>query len=757
MALVLSGYATPRFDYDAEFGTGVASQWNDQSGNAYHCTQATGANQPVLTANVAAFGTRPAYRFNNTGANKWWDIPAGAFTGLTECMVFVALISDGDPISPYGGFLKTGSSGLSQHTPFSDGLIYDDFCSTTRKGGFGQVSTPARRSLATAARVIAIRSKASDYAFIEDGQTVYGTATNTFGVGAVLQIGNGTNTSGGAQQFLGYIARVFGVATVPSVATQKAIIEAMLGYYKASGAAYPYPDTYKYPADLSSPDSRIWVPSDSRIYNQRSPADNALLRGSLPDRRTLVRGGQVSSALFPPPSDGNINYRNPVDIFRYTTSLRSAGEGGSIATVTGDTTPPSFAGATSAVANSASQVTVSWAQATDDQTTQANIWYEVHVDTAAGTTFNPTRVVKGVGSIAVTGLLPSTTYYFRVRARDAGGNYSSAPSQAVEVSATTASTAPTTPGNFTAIAWNTSQILVDWDPSTDDVSGAAALKYEVHWSTSPMATFDARKVVQGPTTTYTILCADSGPGTYYVRVRARDEAGNYSAETAEISVALTDTANVDIAGGTLTSAVALDPRAIRVNFTEPGPAWGGNFTILFHVATSAAAAFDRANIHYVAAPDGGLGTGDPRFVDVSGLLPNTHYYVRIYVEDRWGVLHRGVTEVAVTTPDELAANKPTIANISPTAGTAITPTTAISFDVTDTGSIRRTIVTVTQADTGIKEVVHDGNAFAAPFSTLSTRTAIAGGYRFSVRRYTGWTGTPTFAVYAIDTEGNENS
>lgn len=42
------------------------SQWDDSSGNARHLVQATGGNQPIYKAAVAAFGGKPTVRFDGT-------------------------------------------------------------------------------------------------------------------------------------------------------------------------------------------------------------------------------------------------------------------------------------------------------------------------------------------------------------------------------------------------------------------------------------------------------------------------------------------------------------------------------------------------------------------------------------------------------------------------------------------------------------------------------------------------------------------
>ncbi len=105
---------------------------------------------------------------------------------------------------------------------------------------------------------------------------------------------------------------------------------------------------------------------------------------------------------------------------------------------------------------------------------------------------------------------------------------------------------------------------------------------------------------------------------------------------------------------------------------------------------------------------------------------------------------------------------PVVSNFLPTLASAISPTTAISFDVIDdSGLFTRVIVTATQADhdTGLvlsEELVYNGGAFATRYSG-SNITSIAGGYHVVIRRTGGWLGNLTINTYAIDRGGNEAS
>lgn len=87
-----------------------------------------------------------------------------------------------------------------------------------------------------------------------------------------------------------------------------------------------------------------------------------------------------------------------------------------------DNTNPTFAGATSATANSSSQITLGWSAATEATSTPVS--YEVCRSTTAGTcntTFSVFASTTSLGYIN-TGATTRTNYYYVVRARDAAGN-----------------------------------------------------------------------------------------------------------------------------------------------------------------------------------------------------------------------------------------------------------------------------------------------------------------------------------------------
>jgi hypothetical protein len=104
------------------------------------------------------------------------------------------------------------------------------------------------------------------------------------------------------------------------------------------------------------------------------------------------------------------------------------------------------------------------------------------------------------------------------------------------------------------------------------------------------------------------------------------------------------------------------------------------------------------------------------------------------------------------------ASVPVVGNFNPAPGTPIARTGPISFEVTDdSGDFRRIFVVAFFPATGVTEVVHDGDGFRGHYAAGSSRTMIAGGFRYTLLRTSGWAGAPTIQTFAIDRAGNEAS
>ena len=115
-----------------------------------------------------------------------------------------------------------------------------------------------------------------------------------------------------------------------------------------------------------------------------------------------------------------------------------------------------------------------------------------------------------------------------------------------------------------------------------------------------------------------------------------------------------------------------------------------------------------------------------------------------------------------TPPDTTA---PTVTNVTP-EGSALSPTGAIGFDVTDEGgNLTRSNVFAYYPATGRFEVVYFSGSVSGAWGARSagfspqysgTREAITNGFRFSsVVRVGGWPANPVIIADPVDSAGNE--
>ncbi len=175
--------------------TGAAAGWTDQSGNSVTITASasspTQVNAALNSMNTVAFAGASFQSYN---------LPTGHLTGRTASASFVLFKLNNDPpTGDNGGPLlgNWGSDALRNHDPFTDGTIYDDYCSTTRHTVGNP--TPSMASW----RLIGFRSAASDWRCDLDAVSLFSTTTNTVGVGSEPLIG-----SNGTERFDGQMAEI---------------------------------------------------------------------------------------------------------------------------------------------------------------------------------------------------------------------------------------------------------------------------------------------------------------------------------------------------------------------------------------------------------------------------------------------------------------------------------------------------------------------------------------------------------------------
>jgi hypothetical protein len=174
-----------------------------------------------------------------------------------------------------------------------------------------------------------------------------------------------------------------------------------------------------------------------------------------------------------------------------------------------DTTPPSPAPTLSVTYLQPTRIAVSWTGSTDDT---SQVWHTLFKDGVA---------TNGVPIFI--GLTPSTSYTFKVTARDASGNTAESNVVTVTTPPKRDDLAPTAPTNLRlAPASEAPEAWLEWDQSADDTDPQSQILYEVY--VNGRFADESWDIGRGETLTY---CRDFGTLNSIV-LHAVDTSGNRS-------------------------------------------------------------------------------------------------------------------------------------------------------------------------------------------------------------------------------------
>lgn len=197
-----------------------------------------------------------------------------------------------------------------------------------------------------------------------------------------------------------------------------------------------------------------------------------------------------------------------------------------VATTLPDVTPPT-APVLSVPNVSPSQVWLSWTESTDD-IPYPTPGYTVYVNGAPATGLNWINHRDA----SLRHLAPSTTYTFKVTARDGGGNVTDSNTVSVTTLPSTDTVPPSAPRNLRIdIDQGCAEVWLAWDQSTDDRDAQSSIEYEVYVNgvLSPLAvaTGVGRSFVYG-----------TNHGLNSFVVKAVDRSGNTSAASNTVTAEL---------------------------------------------------------------------------------------------------------------------------------------------------------------------------------------------------------------------------
>ncbi len=330
-------------------------------------------------------------------------------------------------------------------------------------------------------------------------------------------------------------------------------------------------------------------------------------------------------------------------------------------TVSQDTTPPVFAGASMAKVVDQSDIAVTWAAATDNVTPPSSIAYRVYIATTSGKENFSTPVVTspaGATGTLITSLMAWTTYYIVVRAVDQAGNEDT---NTVEV---TAKTTDVTPPVFAGIqslapAGGTS-VTATWNAAVDNGSAQSQVSYNLYVSTTQGGEdFTTPTMAATAGTTTATVTGLQQVETVFVVVRAVDAAGNEDKNKRELSTRTLDTTAPSFHG--LTSATAVGT-VINLQWAAATDLLDDPSEIVYEVFQSTSSMGESyAKPSYVTA-------AGATSLTVENLDVSTTYYFVVRAKDTSGNVDGNTDEQSATTAAHSDVTPPSFAGLVSAVG-----------------------------------------------------------------------------------------
>lgn len=308
-----------------------------------------------------------------------------------------------------------------------------------------------------------------------------------------------------------------------------------------------------------------------------------------------------------------------------------------------------------------SSVTLSWNKSTDNYDAQSALTYKIYrastdiLTSVSQTESSGTLVATqtNISTYTVTGLSPTTTYYFNIVVSDSSGNKSLYTTATATTAADTTAPVPGSSGTVTLSNATVSSMTVSWSTASDNITSSSSLQYAVYRSTSnnisTVANMESNgtKVMDYTANTTSFNATNlSAATTYYFNVIVKDAIGNKSAYSPAYLITQPDlVAPVPGNSGTI-SIESITKSSMVLTWSKATDNYTQQSGLRYEVRRSAS-----NNIGTVATFKSGTivkaFTSDISTVTVENLMPNTQYYFNVMVMDVFG--NRAVYSMASST------------------------------------------------------------------------------------------------------------
>ncbi|MEW5795414.1 MAG: fibronectin type III domain-containing protein [Candidatus Zixiibacteriota bacterium] len=335
-------------------------------------------------------------------------------------------------------------------------------------------------------------------------------------------------------------------------------------------------------------------------------------------------------------------------------------------------------------------VTLNWTAPGDDGTTGTASQYDIRYSLSTITDANWGAATQVTGEPApgpagtaqqfeVTGLQPSTTYYFAIKTADEVPNWSTL-SNVVAKATLPEDSPPAVIANLSAGSPTATSLTLTWTAPGDDGSTGTAAQYDIrrststitaaNWSSATQITGEPAPRVAGSAESFVVTGLNPNT-TYYFAMMTADEVPNWSGMS-NVTSGTTSTETTPPSAIANLGAGAPTEHTIELSWTAPGDdgmaGTAAQYSIRYSTAFITEANFNAATP--VASPPAPLAGGSFQSYVVTGLNSGTTYFFAIKTADEvpnWSAISNNAT---LSTSNDATAPS-AVANLS-----LILPTTS---------------------------------------------------------------------------------